>query len=288
MRKISGRLVQSLLLTFTVAISVGASAAEQTLLQEGPNPNRSSTSLAAPPLEIVSVKQSRGDQAGSTMGVTNDGLIVTNVPLLIIIQTAFAGHFTNGNITGLPSWEMTSYDIQGKVSESNIGKLQNLTQQQRIETLRVMLQAVLIDRFHMVYQDIDKEGPVYRLVVAKGGSKLNEPSSAKKGTHLDQRGTINASLTMNQLAQILSGPITGRPVIDDTGLQGKYDVTLTWTPDMTNSEGQTHDPGPPLSASGSAPSIFTAVEQQLGLRLASGKGPTKGIAISKIERPSAN
>jgi hypothetical protein len=78
-----------------------------------PNPSPTKPSAGGgsnvPRLEVVSVKESKGNVAMSAMGVTNDGLVVTNVPLLLIVQTAFAGHFTNGTITGLPGWEMIRF-----------------------------------------------------------------------------------------------------------------------------------------------------------------------------------
>ena len=154
--------------------------------------------------------------------------------------------------------------------------------------LRAMLRAVLASRFHNAYHYVDKDGPVYRLVVAKGGAKLKQAAPDEKPGHLDQRGHISAPMTMSGLANWLSGPVTGRVVMDDTGLQGKYDVALNWTPDLGNQEQGANNSGAPGEASGGAPSIFTAVEEQLGLRLASGRGPLKGVVIERIDRPTPN
>jgi uncharacterized protein (TIGR03435 family) len=250
--------------------------------------NNISTDLTAPPLEVLSVKQNKSNMSMATMGVTDDGIRVTNMSLLFIIHAAFAGHFTNGTIQGLPGWEMTRYDVEGKVSDSDAGKLRNLNQQQKIEMTRAMLREVLVDRFHMAYRYVDKDGPVYRLVVAKGGPKLKAATPDEKDSGVDQRGAIRAAMSMRGFANALSGPITGRVVIDDTELQGKYHVVLTWTPDLRNQEGEGRDANVPPPAPGSGPSIFTAVEEQLGLKLLPGRGPVKSVVIDRIERPTAN
>jgi uncharacterized protein (TIGR03435 family) len=249
----------------------------------------------APKLEVLSVKQNLSDSSSSTMGVTPDGLAVTNTPLMILVHTAFDGHFSNGTIKGLPGWEMNRYDIAGKVSDADRGQLSNLSQPQKIEMIRAMLRAVLADRFQMKWHDDDKEGPVYDLVIAKSGSKLVKPSEAIKKPAPDgppplssvqppasppPTRRIKRTTTLAELAMQLSGPNTGRVVIDKTGLTGKYDILLTWSPDPAATEDG------PVSASPS--SIFTAVQEQLGLKLEPSRGPVKSFVIDHIEKPSEN
>jgi len=251
----------------------------------------------APKLEVLSVKQNLSDSSSSMMGVTADGLAVTNTPLMILVHAAFDGHFSNGTIKGLPGWEMDRYDIAGKVRDADRDKLNNLSESQKIEMIRAMLRAVLADRFQMKWHDDDKEGPVYDLVVAKSGSKLVESFSeaAKKPASAGPQSPLSSmppsagqtptrrikrTMTLAELATELSGPNTGRVVIDKTGLTGKYDIVLTWSPDPAASEDG------PVSASPS--SIFTAVQEQLGLKLEPSRGPVKSFVIDHIEKPSEN
>ena len=244
--------------------------------------------LKVPSLEVVSVKQTKGKYAMSTMGVTADGLVVMNTPLIFIIQTAYAGHFSNGTIVGIPSWEMDRYDIVGKVSDADLDKMRNLSQPQRVQMTRAMLQMVLANRFQMKVHDDDREGPVYNLVVSKNGSLLKEATPDEVATgekRMDQRGTIKGPLSLKELAGALTGPITGRVVIDKTGLLGEYDITLTWTPDQGGPPPRSNEAS---SMDAAGPSIFTAVQEQLGLKLESAKGPVKSLVIEHIERPSEN
>jgi uncharacterized protein (TIGR03435 family) len=143
----------------------------------------------------------------------------------------------------------------------------------------------LVDRFQMKFHDEDKDGPVYELVTATNASLLREATPDEitlAKVRIDQMGTIKGPLSLKELADALSGPITGRVVLDKTGLTSKYDLALTWTP---NNVGPSNGAAP---ADTSGPSIFTAVQEQLGLKLRPARGPVKGLVIDHIERPSEN
>jgi uncharacterized protein (TIGR03435 family) len=149
-----------------------------------------------------------------------------------------------------------------------------------------MLQAVLAERFQMKVHQEDREAPIYALIVAKNGSKLKEATEAGADSLNVERGQIiGHSLSLQELAKGLTGGNTGRVVVDRTGLTGKYDFTLTWTPDQGAAP-----PGPDGGATENVPgpSIFTAIQEQLGLKLEPAKGPVKTLVIDHIERPSAN
>ena len=146
------------------------------------------------------------------------------------------------------------------------------------ESLQPYLQSLLADRFQLKYHRETRESPVYFLVAAKTGPKLTKHTGAG-GTGMDENGgkdkaTMSATnLTMAGLASWLAREMD-RPVIDHTGIDGDFDVKLEWSPEQ-------------ISAS-SGPSIFTALQEQLGLRLESGKGPVEMIVIDSIEKPSEN
>lgn len=171
-----------------------------------------------------------------------------------------------------------------------------------------MLQALLAERFKLLAHRETKELPVYALVVAKNGPKFEEakpgdryPDGIKApdgrpgaGMMFTNRGQVTGQgLPIANLVRQLSLEL-GRTVVDTTGLTGTYDFTLKWTPDESQgrmfkrAEGgqQRTDPAPSSESSG--PSIFTALQEQLGLKLEAQKGPVEILVIDYVERPTAN
>jgi uncharacterized protein (TIGR03435 family) len=127
-----------------------------------------------------------------------------------------------------------------------------------------------------------KDGPTYELVVAKSGSKLH-PEKMEMGAGWGAGMIDSKGMTVKSLAEMLSG-ILDRPVVDKTGLAGPYSFTLKWAPDP----GHAPSSGSSVSTDDSGPSLFTALEEQLGLKVESAKGPVESLVIDQIERPSAN
>jgi uncharacterized protein (TIGR03435 family) len=261
------------------------------------------SSFRAPALEVVSVKPAKTvDMNPNNWGVTADGLNV-NGPLSFLIRSAFGAElFDPKQITGEPSWcAAEDYEIVGKVGSDDVEKLHNLDPQQRTQMGEAMLQAVLADRFKMKSHEDRLDGSIFALVLAKNGPKLKKATPGDKylnglklpsgrttgaGTMTMSPGRIIAqALSLEDVAKISSGPATGRVVADKTGLTGEYDFTLTWTPEQ--SAPQT-DASSGTSEDVSGPSIFTAIQEQLGLKLQPAKGPVRVLVIDHIERPSEN
>lgn len=257
----------------------------------------------APALEVVSVRpESEVHFDLDNWGVTADGLSV-NGQLSFLIRSAFGAElFEPKQIVGEPAWcDKEAFDIRGKVSSSDVTSLRNLNPQQRTQMGEAMLQAVLADRFKMKAHQESREESIFALVVAKGGPKLKKATTGDPysnglkspsgratgaGTLIMSRDRLTAqALSLEDLARVLSGPATGRVVLDRTGLTGKYDFTLTWTPDLPASQGDADHGG---SADIPGPAIFTAIQEQLGLKLQPAKGPVKILVIDHIERPSEN
>jgi uncharacterized protein (TIGR03435 family) len=159
-----------------------------------------------------------------------------------------------------------------------------------------------------------KELPIYALVVAKGGSKLAEtnedatpildsPGGRGQGSEVAGRGPIRGrlmrigrgqitgqSMDMTMLCNQLSS-ILGRNVVDKTALKGRYDIKLNWTPDEVQAAAARGpvDGGPTSTApTESGPSLFTAIQEQAGLRLDSQKGPVEVIAVDHIAKATEN
>lgn len=139
----------------------------------------------------------------------------------------------------------------------------------------LMLRQLLADRFGLIFHRETKALVVYSLVVGKTGPKLKEGGT--KGPYLSRPAPgklVGTRASMAALTRALSGSL-GRPINDETGLKGQYDFTLTWTPDE-------------IVGDVSGPSLFTALQDQLGLKLESKKAPVETIVIDHIGTPSPN
>jgi uncharacterized protein (TIGR03435 family) len=176
-------------------------------------------------------------------------------------------------ISGGPAWLATDrFDINAKASGDR-----TLTADQK----REMLRALLEDRFHLKVHRKVKEQSVYSLVVAKGGPKLKTSSADEQsGMTLGSKGqTLEMRFSKWNMAR-LAGQISGnegRKVVDKTGLSGEYDFTLSYLDDRRAVGGQED-----------GPSLFTALQEQLGLKLESQKGPVEVLVIDHADKPSEN
>jgi bla regulator protein blaR1 len=214
------------------------------------------------------------------------GLIATGVTLKMLMGFAY-GVFAY-QISGGPAWIGTErWDIEAKTDAV----------QERLPTPQsgALLRALIEDRFQLKIRRESKEMPVYALVVTKNGPKLklnpDDPTKAKPSAMLGRGSGTFTNSSMAALAARLSEQL-GRPVLDRTDLKGGYDFTLEWTP--APSEGGAELLGlppraePPAAGDSNGPSIFTALQDQLGLKLEPQKGPVDMIIIDHVERPSEN
>jgi uncharacterized protein (TIGR03435 family) len=262
------------------------------------------TSATAPTLEyeVATIKPNKSDIAPAAM-VTDDGLDMRNVPLGVLLGIAFG--MSADRITGTPDWINDRYDISAKMDPSVGDALKKMNPLDRRSARQRMMQALLIDRFKIVYHRDTKELPVFLMVVAKGGPKLQEgkPADASPegvggtGTlQFGQGGLITyKAMPLSSLTQILSLQV-GRAVLDKTGLTGRYDFTWQFNQGAASGGRGAQPPAggpagganPAASADSEPPSIFTVLQEELGLKLDSGKGPVEIIVIDHIERPSGN
>jgi bla regulator protein blaR1 len=277
------------------------------LLHASPARAQSQTQAASatpPTLEydVATVKPNKSDIAPAAMSA-DDGVDMRNVPLGILLGVAFG--ISGDRLAGSPEWINDRYDVSVKMDPEVADALKKLNPLDRRAARQRMLQTVLTDHFKIVYHRDTKELPVFLLVVAKGGPKLQEgkPTDASPegvgGTGTLQFGegglmTFKA-MPLTALIQILAQQV-GRTVLDKTGLTGRYD--FTWQFNQTAAPGggrggaQAGGPAgganPTASADSEPPSIFTILQEELGLKLDSGKGPVEIIVIDHIERPSGN
>jgi uncharacterized protein (TIGR03435 family) len=187
-----------------------------------------------------------------------------------------------------PSWiSREQYSIDAKPGDNPKGPILSLylTQRQKEdEEFKLRIQSLLADRFQLKIHKETREEQVYSLVVAKNGpkfkeSKFDESAVAKgllPGLKMHPYELTGTSVDIRLLAEELSRRLS-RNVVDHTGLNGEYNFDLRWAPDVGDGD------SPP-----DGPSIFTAVQEQLGLKLESGKAAVDAIVIDHIERPSEN
>ena len=214
------------------------------------------------------------------------GLRISNYSVIRMLEFAYS--VRDYQILGAPGWvSSATYDIvfTPEKAETPLGPDPALTTAMAMRSRnKQRLQAVLRDRFGLVLRAETHELPVYLLTQAKGGAKLtiHPEGEPRHGFHMNDSGYRHmeaVGVTVKMLADILSG-IMGRPVNDGSGLTGQYDFKLEWAPDPGSS------PEHPDDTTG--PSIFTALSDQLGLRVTSTKGPVQVYVIEKIEHPSEN
>jgi uncharacterized protein (TIGR03435 family) len=254
--------------------------------------------------EVASIKPDKSDSRLVLMRVLPDGFTATGATLLMLIRDAYGVDVNE--ISGAPKWLASEkYDIQAKVDRSVADQLRDLNPDQRNLVTQRMLQALLSDRFKLTLHRETMEGPVYALVIGKNGPKLKESRPGDAYTNglkvLDGRGgagmlliqgrggpLTGQAVSIQSLAHLLSQQL-GRTVLDKTGLTGNYDFTLKWTPDdsqppMGDQQGTENEP----RTDSSGPSIFTAIQEQLGLKLESEKGSAEVLVIDHVEKPSEN
>jgi uncharacterized protein (TIGR03435 family) len=307
LRVLDSRRISLLLAAACLALAAHLASAQT---NPAPAPPATADSSAKPmTYDAISIKPNNGGTSVNNQGMIRsmvmmrnlpDGFSAANANVRQLIANAY--DVKDDQVSGGPDWVGSAgYDIEAKVTDPD-GPHQ-LTKAQRTQAL----QALLADRFKLAVHAETKDAPIYALTIAKGGPKLKEskPSDAlpagippgaavrgpdgavPRGSMMRMFGPGNltaAAMTTTQFAIMLSQQLH-QTVVDRTGLTGSYDLSLQWTPDNL--------PPPPSGAEASAPdpggpSIFTAVQEQLGLKLDSTRGPVKTLVIDHIERPSEN
>jgi bla regulator protein blaR1 len=247
--------------------------------------------------EVATVKPSTGEERNRGILTSPGRFRAENWPVKNVIM--FAYELKSGSqISGYPEWvNSTDYDIDAKTDESTTATLNKLPPDERSRQVKLMVQALLTERFHLKVVYRTKEIPVYALVIAKGGPKLTKSTGPKilagGGTQsvLNERrsGELESiNMSLDQFAAAapdLFPEVSDRVVVNKTGLTGNYNWTLKWTPAQNFSGPR----GGTLPGSDeSAPGLFTALEEQLGLKLESQKGSVETLVVDSIDRPTPN
>ncbi|MDP9171943.1 MAG: TIGR03435 family protein [Acidobacteriota bacterium] len=251
-------------------------------IPEPPVPLKPMRADASPGFEVATIKPSNPDAQGKGFMVRGRNFSTLNTSLSDLITFAYEIHAKQ--ISGGPAWmETDKYDLAA-VPDTEGAPSQ--------KQWKAMIQKLLAERFKLTFHHDKKELSVYAIVLAKTGPKLTKSEGDPNGLPslmFRGLGTLparNASLT--DFAQVMQGAVLDRPVVDQTGLAGKYDFTLTWTPDQFQFTSMGIKVPAPTEDPAAPPDLFTAMQQQLGLKLEATKAPADVIVIDHVEKPSAN
>jgi uncharacterized protein (TIGR03435 family) len=227
--------------------------------------------------DVVSIKQNKTDSGSTSISTDDNRLTATNVSLKQLLE--FAYNIREDMISGLSGpVESARFDVEAKVLGPDSGPPPKLKDKQ----LEAMLIPLLAERFQIKSHTEAKTLPVYDLMIAKGGSKLKQAKGSSDDCSIgmsakDNNRDLNVkNCPVSQFGDTLADQLH-RTVIDQTGLSGIYDMELTWAP------ADVSDANPD-----SALSIFTAIQEQLGLKLQSGRGQVDTLVIDHAEMPSEN
>jgi uncharacterized protein (TIGR03435 family) len=241
-------------------------------------------STIEPAFDVVSIKPNKSGDALVGIQSTTDGFTATNYTLQKLIRVAYG--VQDDQISGGPNWlNSLRYDVDAKMDGSVAEELQKLSSNQHKVVVGGMLQALLADRFGLRLHKENEEIPVYALVIAENGLKLQRaipgdtyPNGFKSdggvplgvGCWSQPGKLVGQGVPITPPVQDLSERYLHRTVLDKTGLIDNYDFTLQWTPDEGHG------------------AIFKALEEQLGLKLESQKGSREILVIDHAEKPSEN
>jgi bla regulator protein blaR1 len=271
-----------------------------------PPVSESSAKSDLPKFEVATIKPAAPSD-NSMLMFTADGISIHGIPMKMLLRESFG--VEDDRILGEPNWVKNRFDIEAKVDAEDAPKLKKMKFDQR----RAMVLPLLEDRFNLKYHHETRELPMYALVVAKGGLKMkatapDDPPKAdsapkpedgdakdkpRMGRHslmMNGRGHLESTGTTTEMLSHVLARELGRTVVNKTDLTGNYDYTLQWTPDDVGTP-MGGDAGPgkgDISPDAGGPTLLTALEEQLGLKLESQKGTVDVIVIDHIDLPSEN
>jgi uncharacterized protein (TIGR03435 family) len=246
-----------------------------------------------PQFEVASVKPNTSGSFSSRSSTDGDSgyFRVVNATLKSLILSAY--RLFDFQLVGGPDWITTArFDIEAKVDRAAL-PLPRTTPGEP-DVMSLMVQSLLEERFQVKTHRETRELPVFTLTVVKNGTTLTRTVEGSPGPGGLKAGSSRSSttaagtemsgsgITIARLTNMLSGP-AGRPIIDKTNLTGQYDLTLKFAPVQNVTVGGGDPSTEPI-----APSLFTALQEQLGLKLESAKGPVEVLVIDSVSKPSEN
>ena len=237
---------------------------------------------ANPSFDVATIKPSKPDEPGKMLRVQGNHFTTVNTTLADLLK--FCYDIQDKQILNAPPWVGTEKfdiaaqpDIPGGFSDKQ---------------LKAMVQKLLAERFQLKFHKDNKELSAYVLTVSKTGSKLKKSEgdpSGLPGLWFRGLGVLTVTnATMNDFSHLMQSAVLDRPVVDQTGLEGRWDFLLKWTPDESQFAGMGVKVPPPTDAADAPPPLFTAIQEQIGLRLEAGKAPVSVLVLDHVQEPTGN
>lgn len=237
---------------------------------------------AKPKFDAVTVKPSDPNRPGKLFTVRGRHILTINTTANDLITFAYGLHVKQ--IVGAQDWLANDkFDIDG---------VPDVEGQPSADQLRMLIQDVLADRFRLTFHHDKQELPVYALTLAKGGPKMDVTAAVPSDSRnfmfrkLGELRVTNS--TMQDFCKGMQSAVMDKPVVDHTGLTDRYDFNLSWTPDQSQFGQMGANLSPPADDANAPPSLYTALQEQLGLKLEATKAAADVIVIDHLEKPSAN
>jgi uncharacterized protein (TIGR03435 family) len=237
---------------------------------------------ADPSFEVATIKPTRPDEQRRFFLVQGRRFKTANTSLSALIAWAYRIH--PKQIVNAPDWaDADKFDIEGEPDGEG---------QPSGDQWRLMLRKLLTERFKLTFHNDKKELSVYVLSAARGGEKMSKSQGDPNGLpalFFHGLGALNVTnANMGDFVQLLQGAVMDKPVLDQTGLSGRFDFTLNWTPDESQFGGQFAHLPPQADGASTPPSLYTALQEQIGLKLEATRAPAGVMVIDHVEKPSEN
>jgi uncharacterized protein (TIGR03435 family) len=237
---------------------------------------------ANPTFEVATIKPSKPDTPGRAFMVRGRRFKTVNTTLNALISFAYGVH--SKQVIGAPAWADTDkFDIDAEPDGEGAPS---------DKQWKSMLQKLLIERFKLTFHHDKRELSVYVLSVAKTGQKMTKSEgdpNGLPGLWFQQLGDLNVrNANMTDFSGLMQSAVLDRPVLDQTGIAGRWDFTLKWTPDDSQFSGMGARVSPPTDSANAPPNLYTAIQEQIGLKLEATKAPADVMVIDHLEKPSEN
>lgn len=253
-------------------------------IETPPKVNRMDAS-ESPAFEVATIKLTRPEELNKSFLIGRDRLKIVNANLNDLITFAYGLH--PKQVVGAPPWAQTDkFDIEGKPDREGVPSL---------DQWKTMLQKLLVERCKLSFHQDQMVIPVYVLSVGKTGPRLRPSLGNAMGLpglgfrHAVGGDYVANNATIGEFINSMTRNVKlDRPILDETRLTGRYDFTLDWTPDDSQFDGMGSRLASPSEVSGNWPSLYTAVQEQLGLKLEATKASASVLVIDRVEKPSEN
>lgn len=235
-----------------------------------------------PAYDVATIKPSEPDKPGKAFLMRGGKFSTYNTTVSDLVAFAYGVH--PKQIVGGPAWiDSDKFDIDGKPDQPGTPNSKQL---------RSMLRKLLAERFQLKFHEDQRELSAYVLTVGKNGQKLTKSegdANSLPGLFFTKLGNLTVNnATLEDFTELMQSTVLDRPVVDHTGLEGRWNFLLKWTPDESQFGGMGMKVPPPSDAADAPPPLFTAIQEQIGLKLEASKTQVKVLAIDKLEKPSAN